>query len=42
MMLELLAYESWSTNGLDYGKQADLFSMPQAAADLIERFARAG
>ena len=42
MMLELLGYESWSANGLDYGKQADLFSMPQAAADLIERFARAG
>ena len=42
IMLESLGYESWSANGLDYGKQADLFSMPQAAADLIERFVQTG
>ena len=42
IMLESLRYESWSANGLDYGKQADLFSMPQAAADLIERFVQKG
>ena len=42
IMLESLRYESWSANGLDYGKQADLFSMPQVAADLIERFVQTG
>ncbi|NKB34588.1 MAG: glycosyltransferase [Pseudomonadales bacterium] len=41
-MLESLGTEKWSANGLEYGKRADLFSMPQAAADSIEKFSRAG
>ena len=38
-MLDSLKDADWSENGLNYGKQADLYSMPQTAADLIEKFA---
>jgi len=40
-MLASLEQEAWSENGLAYGREEDLFSMPQAAASLIEQFARA-
>jgi len=38
-MLDSIKDADWSENGLNYGKQADLYSMPQTAADLIEKFA---
>lgn len=41
-MLEQLPLASWSANGLQYGRNPDLYSMPQVAADLIEQFARTG
>ena len=39
-MLTNLKTAPWSTNGLLYGNNEDLFALPQVAADLIERFAR--
>ena len=39
-MLSSLDKRDWSDNGLEYGRKADLFSMPSAVADLIEKFAR--
>jgi UDP-glucose:(heptosyl)LPS alpha-1,3-glucosyltransferase len=38
-MLTSLQDAKWSDNGFNYGKQADLYSMPQAATDYIEKFA---
>lgn len=35
-MLESLAGAPWSRNGIDYGRTAELYDMPQAVADLIE------
>ena len=37
-MLEQLPTAKWSANGLAYGAEDSLYTMPQAAADLIERF----
>ena len=31
----------WQANGIRYGQQQDLYSMPQRAADLIEQFTHA-
>lgn len=39
-MLTSLDQQDWSENGVAYGKSQDLFSMPQTAASLIERFAK--
>ena len=39
---EMLAPEQdvqWRSNGVNYGRNEDLYSLPQRAADLIERFA---
>ncbi len=41
-MLEQLPMANWSANGLRYGSNADLYTMPQVAADLIEKFTPAG
>ena len=41
-MLEQLPMANWSANGLRYGSNADLYTMPQVAADLIEQFTQAG
>lgn len=41
-MLTNLQTADWSDNGFNYGKQADLYSMPRAATDYIEKFAVAG
>ena len=38
-MLQNLQTAPWSENGLAYGKAADLYSLPQAAADFIEQMA---
>jgi UDP-glucose:(heptosyl)LPS alpha-1,3-glucosyltransferase len=38
-MLENLNTAQWSANGLAYGKNPDLYRMPQVAADLIEQIA---
>ncbi|MGI9322910.1 MAG: glycosyltransferase family 4 protein [Pseudomonadales bacterium] len=35
-MLETLPNSNWSSNGIEYGKQPELYSLPSAAADLIE------
>jgi len=37
-MLNSLNEEKWSENGLAYGKKTDLYSMPQRAVDLLEKF----
>jgi UDP-glucose:(heptosyl)LPS alpha-1,3-glucosyltransferase len=37
-MLEQLPTAKWSANGLAYGAEESLYTMPQAAADFIERF----
>ena len=37
-MLEQLPTAQWSANGLAYGAEDSLYTMPQAAADFIERF----
>lgn len=39
-MLEQLPAATWAANGLQYGKNADLYTMPQVAADLIEQFTK--
>lgn len=39
-MLLRLQTASWSANGLQYGINAELYSMPQVASDLIEQFAQ--
>ena len=39
-MLNSLSKEEWSENGLNYGKAADLYSMPQRAVDLLEKFSK--
>ena len=36
-MLQSAGSQTWSENGLAYGRRADLYSLPQAAADLIEQ-----
>ena len=38
-MLKSLQDEAWSRNGLKYGKNEDLYSMPEVAAELIEKLA---
>tara|TARA_B100001059_G_scaffold151383_1_gene151263 strand:+ start:2152 stop:3309 length:1158 start_codon:yes stop_codon:yes gene_type:complete len=40
-MLESLTTSGWSARGLEYGKRTDLYSLPQAATDIIERLAAA-
>jgi UDP-glucose:(heptosyl)LPS alpha-1,3-glucosyltransferase len=37
-MLCALGKEKWTDNGLEYGRKADLYSMPKRAVDLIEKF----
>jgi UDP-glucose:(heptosyl)LPS alpha-1,3-glucosyltransferase len=37
-MLRALGKEKWTENGLEYGRKADLYSMPKRAVDLIEKF----
>jgi UDP-glucose:(heptosyl)LPS alpha-1,3-glucosyltransferase len=37
-MLKQLPTAQWSANGLAYGAGDSLYTMPQAAADFIERF----
>ncbi len=39
MMLEQLATAPWSDNGLRYGRRPELYIMPQAAVDAIEKIA---
>ena len=39
-MLEALPTAPWSENGLNYGKNEVLYTLPQAAVDLIEQQAR--
>jgi UDP-glucose:(heptosyl)LPS alpha-1,3-glucosyltransferase len=39
-MLEALPNAPWSENGLNYGKNEVLYTLPQAAVDLIEQQAR--
>lgn len=40
-MLQQLEVESWSDNGIDYGKKEDLYSLPEHAAELIEKLSAA-
>ena len=40
-MCELTERQRWSANGIRYGKTEDLYSMPERAADFIERHAGA-
>ena len=37
-MLRMLEKEKWTENGLEYGRRADLYSMPERAVDLLEKF----
>ena len=37
-MLHMLEKEKWTENGLEYGRRADLYSMPERAVDLLEKF----
>jgi hypothetical protein len=37
-MLKQLPTAQWSANGLAYGADDSLYTMPQAAVDFIERF----
>ena len=37
MMLNALAQAPWSTNGLAFGQQSDLYTMPSAVVDVIEQ-----
>ena len=37
-MLHMLGKEKWTENGLEYGRKADLYSMPERAVDLLEKF----
>jgi len=39
-MLERLDSAPWSANGLEYGKNDELYSQAEAVADLIEKFGR--
>ena len=38
-MLETLPTSGWSKNGLEYGKRAELYTLPQVALEIIERLA---
>lgn len=39
-MLKNLDTKAWSQNGLSYGRNEELYSLPEAAVDLIERFSK--
>jgi UDP-glucose:(heptosyl)LPS alpha-1,3-glucosyltransferase len=39
-MLEALGSASWSSAGIEYGKNENLYTMPEAAADIIEANAK--
>ncbi|MFT6057719.1 MAG: UDP-glucose:(heptosyl)LPS alpha-1,3-glucosyltransferase, partial [Pseudohongiellaceae bacterium] len=39
-MLEALGSASWSSSGIEYGKNEYLYTMPEAAADIIEASAK--
>jgi UDP-glucose:(heptosyl)LPS alpha-1,3-glucosyltransferase len=41
-MIENLSTSGWSAKGLEYGKRAELYTLPQAAAEIIESLAAAG
>lgn len=38
-MLDAPERKQWSENGIRYGQEEDLYSMPDIVADTIERFA---
>ena len=40
-MLDAPERRVWSENGVRYGQQEDLYSMPEVVADYIEDYARA-
>ena len=39
MMLDSAEREQWSDNGIRYGLEEDLYSMPEVVADYLERYA---
>jgi hypothetical protein len=40
-MLDSAEREQWSRNGIRYGLEEDLYSMPEVVADYLERYADA-